>query len=111
METYGYILKWAKGEFKDAVFYECLDIPGVYTWAEKGSLYIRIGEKLFQKQGKDSVDFKCVEEFIISKCEGILKLWNERKGAKKKEDDVDGARKALLKELEELNLLISCMFK
>lgn len=110
MEMYGYILNWMKGEFKGAELYECLDIPGVYTWAEKGSLYIRIGEKLFQKQGKDSVDFECVEEFIISKCEDILKLWNERKEAKKK-DDVDGARKALLKELEELNLLISCMFK
>lgn len=110
MEMYGYILNWTKGEFKGAELYECQDIPGVYTWAEKGSLYIRIGEKLFQKQGKDSVDFKCVEEFIISKCEGILKLWNERKEAKKK-NDVDGARKALLKELEELNLLISCMFK
>lgn len=110
MEMYGYILNWTKGEFKGAELYECQDIPGVYTWAEKGSLYIRIGEKLFQKQGKDSVDFKCVEEFIISKCEGFLKLWNERKEAKKK-DDVDGARKALLKELEELNLLISCMFK
>lgn len=110
MEMYGYILNWTKGEFKGAELYECQDIPGVYTWAEKGSLYIRIGEKLFQKQGKDSVDFKCVEEFIISKCEDILKLWNERKESKKK-DDVDGARKALLKELEELNLLISCMFK
>lgn len=111
MEMYGYILNWTKGEFKGAELYECQDIPGVYTWAEKGSLYIRIGEKLFQKQGEDSVDFKCVEEFIISKCESVLKLWNERKEAKKKEDDVDEAHKALLKELDALNLLISCMFK
>ena len=111
MEMYGYILNWTKGEFKGAELYECQDIPGVYTWAEKGSLYIRIGEKLFQKQGKDSVDFKCVEEFIISKCEDILKLWNERKEAKKKEGDVDEAYKALLKELDDLNLLLSCMFK
>lgn len=111
MEMYGYILNWTKGEFKGAELYECQDIPGVYTWAEKGSLYIRIGERLFQKRGKDSVDFKCVEEFIISKCEGVLKLWNERKEAKKNEEESDEAYKALLKELDDLNLLLSCMFK
>lgn len=111
METYGYILKWTKGEFKDAGFYECQDVPGVYTWAEKGSLYIRMGERLFQKRGKDFVDFKCVEEFIISKCEDIIKLWNDRKEAKKKEVEVDEVHKALLKELDDLNLLINCMFK
>lgn len=111
MEMYGYILKWAKGEFKGAELYECQDAPGVYTWAENGSLYVRIGERLFQKRGKDTVDFKCVEEFIIAKCEDLLELWYERNEAKRVEEESDEARKTLLKELDNLNLLLICMFK
>ena len=112
METYGYILTWTKGEFKNAGIYECQEIPGAYTWAEKGTLYIRVGNKLFQKRGKNTVDFQCVEEFLISKCEELLKFWYDRKEAKMNQDaEQSEIGKALLKELGELNLLVRCMFK
>lgn len=111
METYGYILTWTKGEFKDAGIYECQEIPGAYTWAQDGSLYIRVGNKLFQKRGKETVDFQCVEEFLMSKCEDLLKFWHDRKEAKKQKTELGEAEKILLRQLDDLNLLIGCMFK
>lgn len=111
MGTYGYILTWTKGEFKNAGIYECQEIPGAYTWVEKDSLYIRVGNKLFQKRGKNTVDFQCVEEFLMSKCEDLLKFWHDRKEAKKQKAELSEVEKSFLKRLDDLNLLIGCMFK
>lgn len=112
MEQHGYVLNWKKGSFKGTEIFECEEFPSVYTWFDSGTIFIRMGSKLFKKPCAKSLDFECVEEFLVRKSEEFLDTWYTRAEEKRHKDEKENlTREALLKELEELNMLVQSMFK
>ena len=112
MEQNGYVLNWKKCSFKVTEIFECEEFPSVYTWYEAGTVYIRMGSKLFKKPGMRALDFESVEEFLVKKSEDFLDTWYTRAEERRhKNEQNNQTREALLRELEELNMLVQSMFK
>lgn len=103
----GYKLNWEEVSFKGSEIFECKEFPAVFTWVEEGKMHLRIGEKLYERPCREGVNFKMAEEFMVRKFKEAVKNFesgtpHEHRGS---------GRHEILKELEDLKLLVQCMFK
>lgn len=103
----GYKLNWEEINFKGSKSFECKEFPSVLTWVEENKHCLRIGEKLYERHGYKTVDFKLTEEFVVRKFKEQIE--NFEKSTSHEYSDAD--EYDILKELEELSFLVQCMFK
>jgi hypothetical protein len=104
----GYKLNWEEVSFKGSEIFECKEFPSVFTWVEDNKTYLRIGEKLYERRGCKEINFKLAEEFIVRKFKEAIENF-ETRAPHGHSNDSDAYK--ILKELEDLNLLVQCMFK